>query len=193
MDISWYIYSKPNLLSGEVEVPTNWYKLLGRCSCEKLMLHHVSIHNYPQMGFGKFWSGRTAWNLGGCFRWEQADHWQIWSGGVGGFGGGTLPGPFETWPTILRPRKPYWRPMASQPWRWLRSMGKGRVKEAADEALKLLSQDSTRPHPILEENKVVDPEGDIPSGKGTRVAMFSARFDGGPIEQTLGLPVCASI
>ena len=71
--------------------------------------------------------------------------------------------------------------------------GKGRVKEAADEALKLLSQDSTRPHPILEENKVVDPEGDIPSGKGTRVAMFSARFDGGPIEQTLGLPVCASI
>jgi hypothetical protein len=71
--------------------------------------------------------------------------------------------------------------------------GKGRVKEAADEALKLLSQDSTRPHPILEENKVADPEGDIPSGKGTRVAMFSARFDGGPIEQTLGLPVCASI
>lgn len=61
--------------------------------------------------------------------------------------------------------------------------GKGRVKEAADEALKLLSQDSTRPHPILEENKVADPEGDIPSGKGTRVAMFSARFDGGPIEQ----------
>lgn len=37
----------------------------------------------------------------------KADHWQIWSGGVGGFGGGTLPGPFETWPTILRPRKPY--------------------------------------------------------------------------------------
>ena len=74
--------------------------------------------------------------------------------------------------------------------------GKGRVKEAADEALKILSQDSTRPGPVLEENienKVADPEVDIPSGKGTRVAMFSARFDGGPIEQTLGLPVCASI
>ena len=27
----------------------------------------------------------------------------------------------------------------------------------------------------------------IPSGEGTRVAMFSARFDGGPVEETLGL------
>jgi carbon monoxide dehydrogenase subunit G len=35
----------------------------------------------------------------------------------------------------------------------------------------------------------------IPTGEGTRVAMFSARFDGGPIEQMLswGVPFSSFI
>ena len=70
--------------------------------------------------------------------------------------------------------------------------GKGKVKEAADEALKLLSQEQETQsiqaagHGRIAEGRAGDT---IPTGEGTRVAMFSARFDGGPIEQMLGCGV----
>ena len=64
--------------------------------------------------------------------------------------------------------------------------GKGKVKEAASEALQLLSQklDPKCPSPSGYPNAAVT---GIPTGAGTRVAMFSARFDGGPMEEILGL------
>ena len=52
--------------------------------------------------------------------------------------------------------------------------GKGKVKEATSQALKLLQ-------PIGNADDL------FPSGKGTRVAMFSARFDGKAVEQTLNI------
>ena len=56
--------------------------------------------------------------------------------------------------------------------------GKGKVKEAAGEALNLLSSGDSKSE--------AEPDAtSVPSGAGTRVAMFSARFDGGPIEKTL--------
>ena len=55
--------------------------------------------------------------------------------------------------------------------------GKGKVKEAASEALNLLSMVAAKPSPAAAATS-------IPTGEGTRVAMFSARFDGGPVEQT---------
>ena len=61
--------------------------------------------------------------------------------------------------------------------------GKGKVKEAADEALKLLSQKEDKETGPASE---VETAGDIPNGAGTCVAMFSARFDGGPMEQMPG-------
>ena len=74
--------------------------------------------------------------------------------------------------------------------------GKGKLKEAADEALKLLSQTQSgsapvgakpvstpTPKPIPEPTLAAG--NDIPTGEGARVAMFSARFDGGPVEQML--------
>ena len=66
--------------------------------------------------------------------------------------------------------------------------GKGKVKEAASEALQLLSQklDPKCPSPSGNPNAAVTA---IPTGEGTRVAMFSARFDGGPMEEILGLVV----
>ena len=67
--------------------------------------------------------------------------------------------------------------------------GKGKVKEAASEALNLLSLDDAKakPAPVADAKPGKDPAPEIPSGEGTKVAMFSARFDGGPIETTLGL------
>ena len=64
--------------------------------------------------------------------------------------------------------------------------GKGKVKEAADEALKLLSLK----HVAAGHGRIAEGGDTIPTGEGTRVAMFSARFDGGPIEQMLrrGVP-----
>ena len=61
--------------------------------------------------------------------------------------------------------------------------GKGKVKEAASEALNLLSL-ATKPNPAPVASPV-EAATEIPSGQGTRVAMFSARFDGGPVETTL--------
>ena len=64
--------------------------------------------------------------------------------------------------------------------------GKGKVKEAADEALRLLSlKQAAAGH-----GRIAEGGDTIPTGEGTRVAMFSARFDGGPIEQMLrrGVP-----
>ena len=69
--------------------------------------------------------------------------------------------------------------------------GKGKVKEAADEALKLLSQkQETKSIQATGHGEIAEAGGTIPTGEGTRVAMFSARFDGGPIEQMLswGVP-----
>ena len=71
--------------------------------------------------------------------------------------------------------------------------GKGKVKEAADEALKLLSQkQETKSIQATGHGKIAEggPGDTIPTGEGTRVAMFSTRFDGGPIEQMLswGVP-----
>ena len=67
--------------------------------------------------------------------------------------------------------------------------GKGKVKEAGDEAMKLLSHDKASAEARL------DPEGlaAIPSGEGTRVAMFSARFDGGAMEKRLGQDICVPL
>ena len=59
--------------------------------------------------------------------------------------------------------------------------GKGKVKEAAGEALNLLSSVDAKAKAAAE--PAATP---IPIGARTRVAMFSARFDGGPIEKTLG-------
>ena len=59
--------------------------------------------------------------------------------------------------------------------------GKGKAKEAASEALNLLSLLDSEAKPPAEPAAT-----SIPSGAGTRVAMFSARFDGGPIEKKLG-------
>ena len=79
--------------------------------------------------------------------------------------------------------------------------GKGKLKEAADETLKLLAQQGEKSKPAAEPVAVPETRKDdkkhsaspkvedaacIPSGEGSRVAMFSARFDGGPVEQTLG-------
>ena len=70
--------------------------------------------------------------------------------------------------------------------------GKGQLKDAADEALKLLSQkdveSGSTPATKSADAKSVPAEAAsaIPSGEGTRVAMFSARFDGGPVEKTFG-------
>jgi len=61
--------------------------------------------------------------------------------------------------------------------------GKGKVKDAASEALNLLSL-ATKPNPAPVAAPV-EAATEIPSGHGTRVAMFSARFDGGPVETTL--------
>ena len=71
--------------------------------------------------------------------------------------------------------------------------GKGKVKEAADEALRLLSEkQETKSIQATGHGKIAEggPGDTIPTGEGTRVAMFSARFDGGPIEQMLswGVP-----
>eukprot|EP00435_Cladocopium_sp_Y103_P017605 s551_g4.t1 len=67
--------------------------------------------------------------------------------------------------------------------------GKGKLKEAADEALKLLSQkQETKSIPAAAGHGKITEGGAgdaIPTGEGTRVAMFSARFDGGEIEQML--------
>jgi len=66
--------------------------------------------------------------------------------------------------------------------------GKGKVKEAADEALRLLSQkQETKSIQATGHGRIAEGgTGDtIPTGEGTRVAMFSARFDGGPIEQKI--------
>ncbi|CAL1157836.1 unnamed protein product, partial [Cladocopium goreaui] len=62
---------------------------------------------------------------------------------------------------------------------------KGKVKEAADEALRLLSQkQETKSIQAATGHGEIAEAGDtIPTGEGTRVAMFSARFDEGPIEQ----------
>ena len=60
--------------------------------------------------------------------------------------------------------------------------GKGKVKEAAGEALNLLSVVDAKAKPAAKPDAA-----SIPSGAGTRVAMFSARFDGGPIEKMLRL------
>ena len=91
-------------------------------------------------------------------------------------------------------------------------LGKGKVKEAADDALKLFSQQD-QPGPVGADAKwdpipAAEPAPDlpnsmsgvsaadantagggrdnIPTGKGTRVAMFSARFDKGPMEEMRG-------
>ena len=69
--------------------------------------------------------------------------------------------------------------------------GKGKVKEAADEALKILSQkQETKSIQATGHGKIAEAGDKIPTGEGARVAMFSARFDGGPIEQMLswGVP-----
>ena len=64
--------------------------------------------------------------------------------------------------------------------------GKGKLKEAASEALNLLSVAEA----VADAKPLVEPvPTPIPTGEGTRVAMFSARFDGGPVEQTLGLDI----
>ena len=67
--------------------------------------------------------------------------------------------------------------------------GKGPVKKAASEALQLLSQKLDPMCPSVSGYPNTAATG-IPTGEGTRVAMFSARFDGGPMEKTLGI-VCA--
>ena len=61
--------------------------------------------------------------------------------------------------------------------------GKGEAQAAASRTLELLSQQSPE-HPA---GYPASGSTVIPTGEGTRVAMFSARFDGGPIEKTLGL------
>ena len=69
--------------------------------------------------------------------------------------------------------------------------GKGKVKEAADEALRLLSEkQETKSIQATGHGKIAEAGDKIPTGEGARVAMFSARFDGGPIEQMLswGVP-----
>ena len=76
--------------------------------------------------------------------------------------------------------------------------GKGKVKEVADEALRLLSQkQETKSIQATGHGRIAEGgTGDtIPTGEGTRVAMFSARFDGGPIEQMLswGVPFSSFI
>ena len=58
--------------------------------------------------------------------------------------------------------------------------GKGKVKDAASAALNLLSLVDAKAKPAAVSQTTA---ADIPSGEGTRVAMFSARFDGGPVEQ----------
>ncbi|CAL1142550.1 unnamed protein product, partial [Cladocopium goreaui] len=64
--------------------------------------------------------------------------------------------------------------------------GKGKVKEAADEALKILSQkQETKSIQATGHGKIAEAGDKIPTGEGARVAMFSARFDGGPIEQKI--------
>ena len=70
--------------------------------------------------------------------------------------------------------------------------GKGRVREAASEALNLLSVEAkAKPAPVADSTPAAEPSAtEIPSGQGTRVAMFSARFDGGPMEVTLGRLLC---
>ena len=73
--------------------------------------------------------------------------------------------------------------------------GKGKVKDAASEALNLLSlvDAKAKPVPVAETKPATEPAATvIPSGQGTRVAMFSARFDGGPMEKTLWL-VCTCL
>ena len=61
--------------------------------------------------------------------------------------------------------------------------GKGKVKEAASEAFNLLSLDAKA---AADTPDAAGPSPSFPTGEGTRVAMFSARFDGGPMEMTLG-------
>ena len=61
--------------------------------------------------------------------------------------------------------------------------GKGKVKETAGEALNLLLVDA-KAAPVADTKPEPTPTS-IPTGEGTKVAMFSARFDGGPVEKTL--------
>ena len=74
--------------------------------------------------------------------------------------------------------------------------GKRKVKKAAREALHVLSMvDAQRNPAAVADAKPPEKEASptaIPTGEGTRVAMFSARFDGGPVEMTLRLtrPMC---
>ena len=70
--------------------------------------------------------------------------------------------------------------------------GKGKAKEAASEALNLLSlvDVQAKPAPAVDTKPAESAAAtatDIPSGEGTRAAMFSARFDGGPVEKTLDM------
>ena len=70
--------------------------------------------------------------------------------------------------------------------------GKGKAKEAASEALNLLSlvDVQAKPAPAADTKPAESAAAtatDIPSGEGTRAAMFSARFDGGPVEKTLDM------
>ena len=68
---------------------------------------------------------------------------------------------------------------------------KGKVKEAADEALRLLSQkrETKSIQAATAHGEIAEAGDTIPTGEGTRVAMFSARFDEGPIEQMLSWDV----
>ena len=81
-------------------------------------------------------------------------------------------GHYETSHTMVRARKPYVKAGGITALEPLVRHGEGKLQEAASEVLKLLSQVDP---PAPEGANIAS---DIPGGKDTRVAMFSARFDG---------------
>ena len=133
-------------------------------------------------------SSRAARNLGSHFGWEQSGHQQRrWSWGIGDFAGDwrrwcqiACCGPYES-------RKQLWG-QGSHPEGWwdchIGACCEAREREgeeAADEALKLLSlKQAAGGHGIIAEGGAADT---IPTGEGTRVAMFSARFDGAQLNR----------
>ena len=67
--------------------------------------------------------------------------------------------------------------------------GKEKVKDAASEALQLLCLVGAQPKtaPVTDPKPAEPATTEIPTGEGTRVAMFSARFDGGVLSHLFHL------